>query len=230
MCEKVAQRCNICQTLKNHPGKTYKTDGSLHTMALNEHLCVDILGPISLEKFERGVGSCYILVIMDRHSRYCTLILLKDITGKTIAENIKEKWILKRGPPKTLLSDQGRQFISKDYLEMLDQYSIKPLWTTAYNPTGNSIVERCNQEIGKGLRILKGKKLAEAVERIEFALNNSHHCGIGEIPERIQRNDCQKLSNEVNKRISERRPRAPKPTCDLTPGDQVFVRNPRVGN
>lgn len=86
-------------------------------------------------------------------------------------ECLKEKWIKVYGILKTILTDQGRQFIGQAFQKELQSLGIKHYKTTTYNPTGNSIAERTNAEIGKGLRLLRDEGGLEALEKIQRAYN-----------------------------------------------------------
>lgn len=70
------------------------------------------------------------------------------------------------------MTDQGKQYTSHEFRKFLIRYNIKHITTTAYNPTGNSISERINQEIGKGLRALRNLTIGDAINKIEFSINN----------------------------------------------------------
>lgn len=82
----------------------------------------------------------------------------------------------------TVLTDQGAQFVSEIFRSMLEQYNMKHLTSTAYNPTGNSIVERVNQEIGKELWIIPDMPTKTALRKIEIAHNCTYHISIGMCP------------------------------------------------
>lgn len=71
-CELLAKKCIRYQQDKNFR-KEFYSSGSIHSSRRNKDLAADILGPIELSYFLEGGGKRYVLVIMDRHSRFCML-------------------------------------------------------------------------------------------------------------------------------------------------------------
>ncbi len=94
----------------------------------------------------------------------------------------KNYWLSEFPTPKSILTDQGRSFISVEFMEFCQALGIHYRNTSGYNPTGNSISERINQTLLNGIRILKGLKFSEVLERVEDAHNNSHHATINYSP------------------------------------------------
>lgn len=76
------------------------------------------------------MGTKYIVLIQDRHSRWIKLKATDQITSEEIVKTMKA-WIAKIGLPKTLLTDQGRQFISNQFQDYLKTVGIKYITTTA---------------------------------------------------------------------------------------------------
>jgi aspartate/tyrosine/aromatic aminotransferase len=66
--------------------------------------------------------------------------------------------------------------------EMCNKHNIKQLFTSAYNPTENSISERVNATIGTFLRT-NGKIITkQTIKDIEQAINNVHNTALGTSP------------------------------------------------
>lgn len=93
------------------------------------------------------------LIIMDMVSRGTEISILNNIKTKNIVEKLKTEWNDKYGPSKTILTDQGRQFISTNFKNFYHKKKIKHVRTSPYNPTDKKIVERINSQIGNILRI-----------------------------------------------------------------------------
>lgn len=122
-CDMLVKKCTKCQQEKNFK-KQFNSSGSIHSPRRNKDIAADIIGPIELNYFSEGCGKRYILVIMDRHSRFCKLKSLENIGTHEMKAAIDE-WIEDNGRPETLLTDQGRQFISHDFKEYLEKEGIK---------------------------------------------------------------------------------------------------------
>lgn len=88
-----------------------------------------------------------------------------------MAKSIKEIWIDKFGSPKEIITDQGRQYISKNFKTLIENHQVKHTLTSAHNPTCNGISERINQTIGIFLRLCKGKNLKDLKQHIHTRLN-----------------------------------------------------------
>ncbi|KRH94117.1 putative LTR transposon [Pseudoloma neurophilia] len=151
----------------------------------------------------------HILSIIDRHSRYVELIPLKDIQSKTICEVIENNWFNTKCLPQDILTDQGTQFMSQEFKNLLAKWKVEHRISTAYNPQGNSIAERMMQEITKGLRILRETPLKSAVKKIVYAHNNIYHRMIGCSPLRaLNINETKEspknlhLREQINQRIT----------------------------
>jgi transposase InsO family protein len=91
--------------------------------------------------------------------------------SRNVVKHLDKCWIKKHGSPKSILSDQGRQFVSLRYKEYLKLNNIKPILTSPYNPTGNSVVERINLNIGNITRILKNESLSSLKNKLILHLN-----------------------------------------------------------
>lgn len=56
----------------------------------------------------------YIIVFTDRFSRFTKITAISDLQAKTTVKAFENTWIKQMGLPKTILSDQGRNYISKN--------------------------------------------------------------------------------------------------------------------
>lgn len=72
---------------------------------------------------------------------------MSDEKATTVAKNLVEKVVLRRGVPQQLLTDQGSNFTSKIMKQVCEQLMVKKLQTTAYHPDGNGAVERLHQTL-----------------------------------------------------------------------------------
>ncbi|KAG0419942.1 Pro-Pol polyprotein [Dictyocoela roeselum] len=79
------------------------------------------------------------------------------------------------GVPKKILSDQGRQYISETFKEILKQNNVQHILTSPHNPTGNSVSERINKTIADICRIYKGVSIYRLKRLIENRINHTYH-------------------------------------------------------
>ena len=190
----------MCNKNKNFNTKFGIINGYIKTNNYNEKISTDIYGPFPMEEFkEEGKG--YILTIIDIFSRLTKIYILEDITTVTITNKI-EQYLIKNPSIKEIISDQGKQYISIIFSNMLNKYNIKHTKTTAYNPTSNGISERINYTIGNILRIYKGGDINNLVEMIELNLNGTYHQTLKATPYEVAGIKNKKLTYLNNKKIN----------------------------
>jgi transposase InsO family protein len=117
-------------------------------------LQIDIVGAMPQGPSENQ----YMVTLIDRFSRFLMIVPCKDIRAFTITKAF-EQWIGIFGPPETILSDNGSQFVSKayqDYCKSLKKGTIstKPIYTSTYNPQANGQIERVHRWIKERLRLI----------------------------------------------------------------------------
>lgn len=102
-----------------------------------EVVAMDIFGPLP----RTSSGSRHILVLIDHHTRWVELVALAEPTATAVAEALFTRWISRWGVMRALLSDNGPQFVSDILRQLCAVYGIKKIYSSPYNPKGNSIVE-----------------------------------------------------------------------------------------
>lgn len=183
----IVQSCNLCNLCKNRRSNYGKVVGGLIAKEPLEFISTDIFGPIKTNHFNtsREQEYFYILTVTDIFSRWTEVEIIFDITSLTITEGIKKIWLNKFQHPKRILSDQGRQYISKNFNEMLKEYEIKHYFSTAHNPNGNSISERINQTIAEVCRLSASESFEKLKQNICIRLNYNNNRTTGYSPYEI---------------------------------------------
>ena len=113
-----------------------------------ESVAIDILGPLPKTKS----GYRFLLIVTDRFTKLSQVAPLRRVTALIVARVFCEMWIYKYGPPKTLLSDNGRQFTSKFFQSVCRLLGINNVFTSAYHPQTNGQAERYNPTLLASLR------------------------------------------------------------------------------
>ena len=113
------------------------------------HLAIDHIGPFPTS----NGGNVYILVIIDRFTRFAEAFPCKDESAYTTAEIIVEKIICRYGFMTVLQSDRGSGFTSILMQQILKQLNIRKIKTTAFHPQSNGVVEINNKQLKKTLKL-----------------------------------------------------------------------------
>ena len=118
---------------------------------------IDFLGPLP----ESPEGFKYILLITDSFSRWCEAFPTKTQEAKTVADILYKEIFTRYGAPRTLVSDQGRQFLSYVVRALCEMFKVKKVNTSPYHPQTNSTCERFNSFLEQSLRVYCGKDQAQ---------------------------------------------------------------------
>ncbi|XP_060596675.1 protein NYNRIN-like [Ruditapes philippinarum] len=91
----------------------------------------------------------YVLVIGDYFTRYMEAYAIPNQNAENVSHKLVMEFISRYGIPLELHSDQGRNFESDLFKEVLNLLEIKKTRTTAYRPSSNGLIERFNGTLGK---------------------------------------------------------------------------------
>lgn len=92
------------------------------------------------------------LTVLDQHSRFIQIIPLRDITASRVHHAFLDHWITYFGPPRVIQTDNGRQFTSNLFAELVDMLRASHHFTIRYHPQANGLVERTNRVVKAALR------------------------------------------------------------------------------
>lgn len=143
--------CHTCQVVnsRNHPSFGLLRPLGPATMPL-ERVGFDT---IDLGRSAIDTKAKYIQTFVDHHSRYLWAFATPSNTDDAIISCIK-KVIDGSMVPKSVLSDQGRSFISKKLKRFLENNKIKHSFSSTFHPQTNGMVEKHNHTITTRLRKL----------------------------------------------------------------------------
>lgn len=141
--ENWCKKCTICSA-RNGPGRRRKAELQIHNVGSPfERIAVDILGPLP----KSVSGNRYVLVVTDYFTRWPEAIPLPDQQTPTIVEALVTHVFSRFGIPLEMHSDQGRNFESNIFKEVIKLLEIKKTITTPIHPQSNGLVERLNRTI-----------------------------------------------------------------------------------
>lgn len=155
--------------------------------------------PMTRHKFPEGPWQCValdlmsaepigveILVVIDYYSRYHEIKFLKSTTSSIIIDILKEMFS-RLGIPKSLRSNNGRQFTSKEFQDFCETNNIELIHTPPYWPQANGEVENMNRAILKRLQIshASNKNYKKELHDFELMYNTTPHGTIGKSPSEL---------------------------------------------
>lgn len=122
-------------------------------------------------------GFHYLLVVVDCFSKFVCMKPLRTATSKNTIRFLEDSVFLVYSIPEVLISDNGKQLVSKDFKSFLAGYNIKQWLTSYYHPQANP-AEATNKTIGNAVRSYvkdQHRNWDTLIPKITCALNNSFH-------------------------------------------------------
>ena len=95
----------------------------------------------------------FLLTLVDVFSRRAEAKLLVNKCSARVAGAL-QGWIGKLGSPKEILTDNGKEFLGKEFVSLCDKLNIKVLYGSPYTPTTTGSIERLNQSLVRKIRRL----------------------------------------------------------------------------
>ena len=170
----VTTDCEDCQTRKRLTfAKHGKLSGNLYCETPFKRLSTDIIGPFQSNDFtEHSYGDTFsIITFTDLCTRYTEVFILEKANAGTVLKSLKAFKEKNNITPSSILSDNGRQYTSTLFSEGCQGMGIRNKYTSPYNPQGNGVSERINQQIADTVRIHIGTPLDQLKEKIERKIN-----------------------------------------------------------
>ncbi|MGL5708894.1 MAG: reverse transcriptase domain-containing protein [Aeromonas sp.] len=170
--------CDVCaeagSILSNTKNRMIKIDKP------NELWECDLIGRIPSEN-----GNKFIFVAVDHYTKWVVASVINDKSAESIKECIVNLIIKKFGKPKILLTDNGKEFISKVCKTMALELGIEWKYASPYHHKTTGLVERTNQTLWRKLKKLSkfGQLPWEKyVNKAVYSINISPQRSIGTSP------------------------------------------------
>lgn len=145
-----------------------------------QRIYVDFLGPYVRSK----KGNCFIFIVLDYFSKYVFLKPMAKANSRNVIDFLIREIFYKFGCPETLVSDNGVQFTSKEFADLMKTFDIEHLRTANYAPQANAS-ERVNQSVLAAIRSYLNDNQQDwdlHICEIECALRSAVHSAIGATP------------------------------------------------
>lgn len=165
MIEDLVKTCLTCQCVSKSvkPAKS-EVDAVPLPSSPWYKLAIDIKGPLQGKAEFR-----YAICVMDYFSKFPEVKFVSAITSATVIRFLKELF-MREGLCAELVTDNGRQFVSKEFESFLAECGIKHIRTSLYCPSSNGMIERFNRSLGDAIEIAK-KEGGDFRERINQFLS-----------------------------------------------------------
>ena len=141
---KYCKTCHTCQMV-GKPNQTIPKAQLQPIPAFDEpfsRILIDCVGPLPRTKS----GNEYLLTIMCTSTRFPEAILLRNIKTKSIVKALI-KFFTFVGLPKSVQSDQGSNFMSGIFQQVMHELGIKQYRSSAYHPESQGALERFHQTL-----------------------------------------------------------------------------------
>ena len=179
---KFIKTCKICQ----HGGKPNQVIPKVPLCPIPiveepfQRIIVDCVGPLP----ETKKRNRYLLTIMCASTRFPIVFPLRNIRAKTIVDNLIKVFTL-YGLPKIIQSDQGSNFTSNLFSEVVEELGIKRELATAYHPESQGALERFHQTFKNLLKLYcmeTGSEWDQGIDLLMFAVRDADNESLGFSP------------------------------------------------
>jgi len=151
--------------------------------AVNEpfsQVVIDCVGPLPKTR----AGNQYLLTIMCLSTRFPEAVPLRNIKAPSIVKALL-KFFTFVGLPRSIQSDQGSNFMSGVFQQVMYQLGIRQFKSTAYHPQSQGALERFHQTLKNMMRTYcqeQSKDWDEGVHMLLFAVRESVQEALGFSP------------------------------------------------
>jgi hypothetical protein len=136
------------------------------------------------------------LTIIDLNTHFMEIVALKNKESITVARSLDQVWLCRYPRLVDCLHDNGTEFVSAEFQELLQSYGIRSKLTTVKNPQANGILECTHQVIGNLLRssrliaqdldtISAQQELLALLMPVMWAINTTFHTTLKASPAQL---------------------------------------------
>lgn len=216
--EMTAKRCEKCCQHSNHPpsaeAKPWPT-----TSRPWSRLHIDYAGPFMGTNF---------LIIVDAHSKWVEVKMTADTSSTKTIELMRDV-IATHGIPDTIVSDNGRNFVSGEFESFLRSNGIRHIRTAPYHPSSNGQAERFVQTIKSHLKKMPSTNVNRHLANILLRLRTTPNPTSGESPaESLMGRKLRTIFDQIHPgshKVENEELESTKRSRTFNTGDHVWFRN-----
>lgn len=153
-CEGKVRACKVCQVFARRPGRPVTYYQPVSNVVPFARWGIDLIG-----QFPVTYGRCkFVIVAIDYFTKWVEAEPLATITAQHCKRFVWRNIISRFGVPVQIVTDNGRQFDSKQFKEFLHEFGVNGTRVAVAYPQANGQVENANRTILDGIK----KRLEDA--------------------------------------------------------------------
>lgn len=138
-------------------------------------ISTDLIGPLP----RSTNGNCFLLVVTDWFSKFVLVHPMRQATAKEVVKFLENQVFLLFGIPQIIMVDNGVQFVSNQFKELLKSHGIKYVWYNAKYHAQVNFTERTNRTVETMIRSYLGdnshKDWDKHIYKIAHAIRSHVH-------------------------------------------------------
>lgn len=178
--ENLSRKCMQCLTNAINPPKVPHSPWMTTTVPL-QRIHADFLGPLRSKMF---------LIITDSYSKWPDVYQMASMeAGATV--NKFRNYFARFGLPELIVTDNGKQFVAKEFKDFCTRNGIRCMTTAVYKPQSNGAAENAVKSFKTGITKAcddpanSNTPLDTVIERYLFFYRSSTHSTTGETPHKL---------------------------------------------
>lgn len=153
--EQLSGNCNECVQAAPMPAACSPVNWP-ETKERWSRVHIDFAGPVE---------GRMLLIVVDSHSKWIEACIMRSTTAEATVNQLRELFS-RFGLPRTIVSDNGPQFISQHFEDFVKRNNVCHLRCAPYHPQSNGLAERAVRTIKFGLAKLTGGDLGKRLAQL----------------------------------------------------------------
>ena len=166
--EKMVKECLQCQENRPTPALAPLHPWQWPTRPWSR-LHIDYAGPLEGKMF---------LIVIDAHSKWIEVFPMTSATALTTVQHLRQLFS-RFGIPDSIVSDNGSQFVAKEFQEFCKANGIQHIRVAPYHPSSNGLAERAVQVFKQGMKKVSNGTILDRISRFLFQYRITPHTTTG---------------------------------------------------